>query len=321
MPVLRLIALLFCLPVVVYGHPVEPCRARLAQLAATLKDCEISQAEKGQCEQPKLSLEAQIAQCKQQQFTSEAVNSAIDYGYASLEGDVGQSPYRRQMRKLRWETSLMKPNIVSFNQLFPGFDHIQDGLTELFNRDACPKQYLGSSNRFLYFGSTQISQYPDSDEENAKPFDVRVHWFQPEQKGECYSPVVSAEEGAPTIVNLPAQFLTELERVQGNKNDARIVRCQSAACEVEKAGLDAMVDHYQKQYRLHRQLMICSDIDQRNENRKHIKGKRRSAYSLPDYCPEEEIQVKELNARGLLEQLEQSLFHAVTIRIQTAKSE
>jgi len=313
----QLIILLSLMVAQAYAHPVEPCRARLAQLAATLKDCELSQSEKGQCEQPKSSLEVQMAQCKQQQFTPEAINSAVDYGYASLDGDVGQSPYRRQIRKLRWETSLMKPNVASFNQLFPDFDHIQEPLTELFNTHSCPKQYLGNNDRFMYFGSSQISQYPAQDSEQASAKVYRVYWFQPEQKGECYAPDNTMSENGPKVVNLPVQFLTEL----GQQSDVRLIRCSSNNCELEKAGLAEMIARYQQQYRLHRQLMVCSDIEQRNENRKVIKGKRRSVYSLPEYCPDGEIAVHELNARGLLQQLEQALFHDVTIRIQTAKSE
>lgn len=298
------------------AHPVHPCLAKLSELAATLKDCELAQAEKGQCSQPKHSLEAQTKHCRNQQFTPDAVNNAVDYGYASLEGDVGQSPYRRQVRKMRWESSLMKPNIERFNSLFADFSHIQEDLTELFNRDACPKQYQGSAERFLYFGSTDISRYASSEADNPKPTVYTVHWFARENKGQCYPPQAVGGELDPMVVNLPERFLEDLA-----KGNQRSVRCESASCEMEITELETRYQQYQQQYRLHRQLLICSDIDQRNENRKVIKGQRRSAYTLPEYCPQEEIQVQELNARGLLEQMDQSLFQDVTIRFQTAKSE
>lgn len=301
----------------VFAHPVEPCRATLAQLAVTLKECELAQSEKGQCARPKQSLERQVAKCEHMQFTGEAINSAVDYGYASLEGDVGQSPYRRELRKQRWENSLMKPNVLQFNQYFPDFSHNQESVMELFNLPACPKQYLGQPERMLYYGATQIGRYSDLADGETSTRIYTVHWFQGEKKGQCYQPVGDAGADAPKVVNLPANMLVELRKVE----NTRAVLCKTEHCTAEQTELADLYERYQKQYRLHRQLLICSDIDQRNENRKSIKGMRRPAFSLPDYCPEEEIQVQALNAKGLLDQLEQSLFQGVTISFQTVKSE
>lgn len=306
------------------AHPVEPCVARLSQLAATLKDCELHQVERGQCDSSHMRLESQIAVCRQQQFTDQAINNGIDYGYASLEGDVGQSPYRRQMRKQQWENSLMKPNLTSFSKLFPDAGHIQESLMELFNTQACPKQYAGKATRYVYHGSTVLTRFPATFEESYEEPNkestreqFRYHFFSAEQPGECYSPDSHTAQEKVNIVNIPDYFLGELEGI----SRVKVVRCATANCLDEPTELAQLYERYRKQFHRHRQLMVCSDIDQRNETRKTVKGVKRSKVKLPDYCPQDEIQVQALNAEGLLQQLEQRLFQDVTIRIETAKSE
>lgn len=308
----------------VSAHPEAPCLARLSQIAATLKDCELHQVERGQCDSSHQRLDSQIAVCRQQQFTGQAINGGIDYGYASLQGDVGQSPYRRQMRKQQWENSLMKPNLTSFAQVFPEAGHIHENLTELFNTKPCPKQYAGNGSRYVYYGSTILAQYPAAyrvgkKESNEEPSaeEYRYHFFAVEKSGECYAPEGQDSEGNTRIVNIPDYFLGQLK----GQSQTKVVRCGTDSCTEEKLKLGALYEQYRKQFRWYRQLMVCSDIDQRNETRKAVKGVRRSKVKLPDYCPQEEIQVQALNAEGLLRQLEQRLFQDVTVRIETAKSE
>ncbi|HAG93733.1 MAG: hypothetical protein CMK83_11205 [Pseudomonadales bacterium] len=303
------------------AHPVEPCLARLSQLSVTLKDCELHQVEEGQCGSSRARLDAQIALCKQQQFTDQAINRGIDYGYASLEGDVGQSPYRRQVRKQQWENSLMKPNLIRFGRLFPDALHVHESLMERFNTQACPKQYAGKSDRYVYFDVVTLTQYPTSYDELA-PEKYVYHFFAPEKKGVCYAPdagpaAVDASAAGPRVVNIPGYFLAELEAA----DRVKVVRCASGDCAAEKTALADLYDQYSQQYRHHRQLLICSDIEQRNDSRRAIKGVKQSKVKLPDYCPAQEIQVQALNARGLLQQLEQRLFQDVTFRIETANSE
>jgi hypothetical protein len=301
-----------------FAHPVEPCRARLAQLATTLKDCQLSQVESNQCQLPQQQLDEQRRKCRQRRFTNESLDSAIDHGFALLQGDVGQSPYLKQVRKQRWENSLMKPNIENFVRLFPDFTQVTSDLMERFNSSKCPKQYEGGSDRYLFINPVLMTQYPDSPQQGEKAQTYTVYFMQQEEPGHCYAP--TAADGATNpykVVNLPNYMLLQLER----RDHASVIRCQSLGCATEQAELEQLYSQYQNQYRRYRQLTVCADIDQRNDSRKSIKGKKRSSFTLPDYCPKDEIQVKMLNAKGNLEQLQLRLFQAVTIRIGSAKSE
>ena len=136
-----------------------------------------------------------------------------------------------------------------------------------------------------------------------------------ERPGTCYAPDAS-DQSEEKVVNIPGYFLNDLE----TQSRVRVIRCKSN-CMEEQAALAKLHDQYSKQYRRHRQLLVCSDIDQRNETRRVIKGQRQSMIKLPDYCPDGEIPVEVLNARGLLDQLEQQLFLDGALPIETAKSE
>lgn len=321
---LVLIVLKF-LPVCAYAHPVEPCLAMITQLAQAAKACELAQTTKGQCDADLGSLEGQIQYCKQQLFTEKAINYALEYGYNALAGDIAQSPYRRELKQQRWEYQLMKPNLSAFQRYFPEADHIHDALLERFNSGSCPKVYAGTPDRFRYFGKQTLTRFPTpADQGDAVKF--VFHWFSPERQGECYGiPDSDMDKSnaepvpaglAAKIVNIPDYFIAELE----TRELTRVIRCKGNCLE-EQAVLAELYDRYTAQYRQHRQLLVCSDMEQRNETRKPIKGQNRSAIKLPEYCPEAEVQVHELNALGLLEQLDQRLFKAVPLSLVTVKTE
>lgn len=327
--------LVFLAPCLV-AHPVDPCLARVAQLAQGAKQCELKQQIKGQCDDILGDLNGQIQVCKLQLFTEHTIDAAVEYGYTALDGDVSQSPYRRQVKQEQWEYQMMKSNLLVFQRYFPGADHVNEALAERFNSRECPRQYMGDPERYRYFGSETLVRYPPRDnvgegEAQGEPVQYLYHWFSAERPGVCYEipsgmTGVSAEETAgkgvdeaqEKIVNVPGYFLSELESLQSVK----VIRCQSNCLE-ERALLADLHDQYARQYRLHRQLLVCSDVQQRNNARKVVKGQRRSAIKLPDYCPKDEVEVAELNARGLVEQLEQRLFMDVSLQIETdtAKSE
>ncbi|RLT97421.1 hypothetical protein [Ketobacter sp.] len=297
---------------VAFSHPADPCLARIAQLAQSAKGCELTQKESGECDPINGQLEVQVQRCKSQQFTESAIQDAIEYGAAAVEGDVSQSPYRLQVKQQQWEYQMMKPNLERFADYFPEAHHIQDALLERFNTAACPKQYEGRPDRYRFQGHQTLSRYPGMDAAPDGSQSAEKHafyGFSPERPGACY-PVLPATpgtaEGAQKTlmpVNIPDYFLAELEQ----RERVRVLRCESD-CEAEWASLASWHEEYSKQYRRHRQLLMCLDVEQRNENRRTVKGVRRTAIKLPDYCPEEEIAVQELNARGLLEELDRRLF-------------
>lgn len=301
------------------AHQVHPCLALVAQLSQGAKQCELKQTQKGECDGVLQDLEGQVQFCKQQHFTQKAIDGAIEYGFAALEGDVSQSPYQRQVKQEQWEYQLMKPNLQAFERYFPDAVRISDVLTERFNASACPKQYLGDPDRYRYFGAQSLIRYSreqgQEDENPGHSGRYVYHWFAAERPGVCYDPD-SSNGPDEKVVNIPGFFLDGLEE----KDRVQVVRCKSNCLE-EQAALAELYEQYNKQYRRHRQLLVCSDIDQRNEERRVVKGQRRSSIKLPDYCPDGEIQVETLNAGGLLDQLEQQLFLDVTLRTETAKSE
>ena len=299
------------------AHPADPCLALVAQLAQGTKQCELKQTQKGECDGVLQDLEGQVQHCKQQLFTQKAIDGAIEYGFAALEGDVSQSPYKRQVKQEQWEYQLMKPNLLAFEQFFPDAVRISDVLTERFNAPACPKQYLGDPDRYRYFGAQTLTRYSRDGQVDDQQQTVKYvyHWFAAERPGVCYDPD-SANRPDEKVVNIPDYFLNDLDA----SDRVKVVRCKSNCLE-EQAALADLHEQYSKQYRRHRQLLVCSDIEQRNDARRVVKGQRRSSIKLPDYCPAGEIQVETLNAGGLLDQLEQQLFLDVTLRIETTKSE
>lgn len=313
-----LLTILFVLASQVWAHPSAVCLHRLSQSATQLKACQIAQAQEGQCDHLQQALYSGREQCAAEGFVESDINSAVQYGFAQLEGDTSQSPYARQVQQHRWENSLMKPNVQRFQKQFPEYGHHLADITSNFNTAQCPKQYEGHREGWLFVGSQSIKRYPLGEQGGTSAQTYTVFLMAPQKQGQCYSPNPSQQTGQSySVVNIPELMLLEMEK----KPDTRLLRCQHPLCMDDKVALESIYEQYQRQYREYRQLMVCADIDIRNENRRSFKGQKRSKILLPDYCPQEEVQVKALNAKGNLDQLVQLLFQDVNIGVQTVKME
>lgn len=300
----------------VHGHQVEPCLARLTQVAALEKACKVSQTNGRQCDVPFRELQQQKLACQMAQFTPKDIARAIEHGYESVQGDVNQSPYQARVRRETWENNAMQPNVESFKLAFPEFDSFHSQLLDGFNTKNCPAKFEGRNSRLRYLGHQSIKRYLIRDAETAGDAeDFSVYWFAREKEGTCY-PVPETSDVA-SVVNIPDQFLSRMRQ----QPSAITVLCESADCTPERDQLALILAEYSNQYRSYRQLLLCSDIDQRNENRRIIKGQPVSKVKLPDYCPHEEVQTAALNAKGLLLELDQGLFLAPELTMLSGKSE
>ena len=298
------------------AHVVDVCLHRVSDAATALKACQLTQQNDGQCDLAAEQLEFHQQKCTQQefQFTAADIAMAADHGFQHLEGDVHRSPYARQLQKQRWENSLMKPNVESFSRLFPQASQHVGQLTDRFNTSACPNQYEGHSERWLFVQSMNLTRYP-MDEDQGVATGYRVYLFAQQKPGLCYGP--NPSEQAYKVVNIPELMLLEMEQM----SEVRVLRCSHQRCESDIQSFNQIYNQYQHQYREYRQLALCADIDLKNSERKKVKGKLRSKRVLPDYCPTEEVQVKALNAKGALDQLNNRLFEQANIRIKTVKIE
>lgn len=305
---------LVVLPDTIAAHEVEVCLARVAQKSGQLQACKVAQTEAGQCDAIAARLEQFRHQCLEEQHPAEYVARAVTYGAEEVAGNPEQSPYQQRVARQQWQQTQTGPNLQRFSALFPGFEHFNPALMEHFGTTACPNAYEGRQGRWLHAGTVTLQRYSLTDLGSAPPSPVRQHFFAPEATHRCY-PVPAASDGsAGSIINIPDQLVQELE-----KQDIA-VRCPSEDCASTIAEVQQLYQQYQGAYREYRQLMVCADTAQRNAARGQVKGMTRSALEMPDFCPEKEIHVAYLNAKGLVEELERRLFNPATASPTQAKA-
>lgn len=305
---------LVVLPGVLAAHEVEVCLARVAQKSGQLQACKVSQTEAGQCDAIAARLERFRRQCAAEQHPAEYIARAMAYGAETVEGNPDHSPYQRQVARMQWLQAQTNPNLQRFSTLFPGFEHFNGALLEHFGTAACPNAYEGKSGRWLHAGHATLQRYSLNDKGVESQTPVRRHFFAPETVNRCY-PVPALNEGSEgSVINIPELMLQELEK-QG-----MAIRCPSEDCASAIESLQRLYQQYQGAYREYRQLSVCADIARRNATRGQVKSMMRSAVELPDFCPEKEIHVAYLNARGLVEELERRLFSPGTVSPIQAKA-
>lgn len=302
-------------PAPVQAHEVDTCLARLSQTAQLLKACQIAQSSADQCDSLKVRLERNRQTCRAEAFPEQSIEHAISYGRGEVEGAVERSPYRQNVEQRRREQSQMQPNLVRFSKLFPQYGHFRDAVAERFDSRLCPNAYEGSRDRWLYTGSMTLLQYSLSDVKSEPPANREVHFFAQGKAGECYAVKPDLEPGAPFLVlNLPDQMLSQLEQKAG------VVKCESATCASDRAGMEEMFQQYQTSYRNYRQLLSCVDLAQRSRAQTASKGGA-PTQSLPPYCPTKELNVAMLNAKGLVQDLDLRLFGLRTRPLNVTKTE
>ena len=309
----------FCLvpdgPGSAQAHEVDTCLARLSQTAQLLKACQIAQSSADQCDKLKARLERNRQTCRAEAFPEESIEHAISYGRGEVEGAVERSPYRQNVEQRRREQSQMQPNLVRFSKLFPQYAHFRDAVSERFDSRLCPNAYEGSRDRWLYTGSMTLLQYSLSDVKSEPPVNREMHFFAQGKTGECYAVKADLEPGAPfQVLNLPDQMLSQLEQKAG------VVRCESATCASDRAGMEELFQQYQTGYRNYRQLLNCVDLAQRSRAQAASKGGA-PTQSLPPYCPTKELNVAMLNAKGLVQDLDLRLFGLRTRPLKVTKTE
>ncbi len=309
---LGMLAVFAGMPVLAQAHEVETCLVRLAQTSGLLKACQVRQSREGECDNLKSRLERNRQTCRDEQYPEEAIARAIGYGAGEVAGDAKGSPYRQGVKQQQQERSRMQPNLARFAKQFPNYGNFRDALAERFNSRLCPNAYEGSRDRWQYTGSLTLLQYGMGEKESAPPVQHEVYLFAQGKPGECYPVKEPLEPGAPFIVvNIPDQMLSQLELKAG------VVKCESATCATDRIALEEQFQHYQATYRRYRQLRDCADLDQRNRARQ-TKGVPTPSV-LPSYCPAKEVNVAMLNAKGLVEELDQRLFGRATRPLAVTK--
>lgn len=308
-----MLALMFGATGAAQAHEVETCLARLAQTSGLLKACKVRQTREDECDNLKARLERNRQTCRAELHTEESIAHAIGYGAGEVAGETTSSPFRQGVKQQRQEQSQMQPNLARFDKQFPNYGNFRDALAERFNSRLCPNAYEGSRDRWLYTGSVGLLRYGLGDKESAPPTQHEVHLFAQGKPGECYPVKDQLEPAAPFIVvNIPDQLLSQLEQKTG------VVKCESATCTTDRIALEEQFQHYQTSYRKYRQLRDCADLDQRNRARQ-TKGVPGPSV-LPSYCPAKEVNVAMLNAKGLVEELDQRLFGRATRPLAVTKS-
>ena len=287
------------------AHVFEVCLHRLADDAAALKSCRIKQSASAECDAIHQQFEIQRQQCVAQEFTRAHMSHAIEYGESQVQGEVDQSPYNKRVRQQQKENRQMGPNIANFEALFPHVSKHLGKVRDNFNTRRCKDQYEGRYDRWMFIQRKEITQFslPGSQTPTTT---VPVYFFAREKAGQCYSP--DPADGKYQVVNIPELMLLEMEQVP----DIEVTRCLGSRCQIDLSSLSGLYEQYQQQYREYEQLAVCADMDLKNSQRKLVKGKKRPERQLPDYCPEDEIHVKALNARGALVELSDRLFGPIS---------
>ena len=309
-----LLAFLSGIPLSLHAHEVEVCLAKVAQKSGQLHACRIAQTDANQCDALAQQLEQFQRDCLYQYHPPEHVARATAYGAGQVEGDPDQSPYQQRLARERWEQSQIGPNMQRFSALFPEFDHFKVALAEHFGTQACPSGYEGRQDRWLHAGYIPMQRYSFSEGNQLPPVVVPVHFFAQEVAGRCYPVPSSAGGQSGSVINIPDQMLQELEK-QGIA-----IRCKNGDCAATRDEVNSLYQQYQGAYREYRQLMMCADAAKRGGGSAIIKGAARPVSDLPEHCPKKEIDVAYLNARGLVEELEQQLFSPGKLHSRQAKA-
>ncbi len=312
---LRLLAVWCCLlSTQGYAHETEVCLQQIAQAAEQLQRCLVEQQALGGCDSASAIVTQYQNSCRDQYFTASAISRATLYGRDQVEGSPEQSPYQRQQARARWLETRMRPNLERYMRSFPQYDASQPSLTEHFGEQECPDGYRGQPGRWLYRGAVTLVRYTLTDTVGPSSSTVTKHYFEPEAVGQCYPIPEEPSENDPLVVNTPQTLLQDLQAL------GVLVKCESSTCSGDKQQLEEHYQQYQAAYRQYRLLMQCADIEARNQKRGSVKGNARSVQLLPEYCPQAEVEVAYLNGKGLVEQLDHSLFGTLDSPIQQAKS-
>ena len=302
-------------PALSQAHEVETCLMALAQRAEDLQTCRVQQSSATECDALEQRLTVKASQCRAAEHPEEAVNRAIAYGNSLVPGDPRQSPYQRQMTRERWEHSQMRPNVMRFEQLFTDYSQLQPDLTERFGTAKCPTGYEGGSDRWIYQGPLALVRYSLDPAAAGTPEHRTLHLFSREQAGQCYPP--QEEEGGNgfRVVNIPESLLQSLSARHA------LILCDGQDCNKERQATQDRFQRYQGLYRRYRQLIVCSDLVERNSRRGSVKGMRRSKIVLPDYCPGEAAEARMMEARDQVEHLDQALFESADSLTNVTKAE
>ena len=284
------------------AHETEVCLQQVAQAAELLRTCRVLQSTDVQCDANEQTLARYIQRCRSAEFTSEDIQRARVYGESKVSGDPARSPYQRQLTRMQWERSQTDPNLERFVKLFPDQKEFAPSLQEHFATAACPKGYEGMADRWLYTGTAQLTRYNLSETGTNTPAAQEKYFFAPEEAGTCYSVASLKDSANHAVINIPTLMLQSLD------TKGQVVRCKDTDCKDERAALQQSYQQYQGAYRNFRQLMMCADAVRRNKSWGFINGILRSASSLPDYCPQQDVEAAYLNARSVVEALDQRLF-------------
>lgn len=283
------------------AHIFEVCLHRLADAAEMLKSCQIKQTKAGECMSAQQQVDWHHRKCVGQEFIQTDINHAIEHGRQRVQGDASKSPYRTLVEKQQRENHLMGANLANFHRIFPDAKEHGAKLKQSFNTKQCKDQYEGKGNRWMFIQDKSLTRYALPGYHTSTST-IKVYFFAKQRKGECYP--ADPEEQSYQVVNIPELMLLELEQ----RSDLDVVRCLGSRCKIDLNSLSGLYEQYRRQYREYQQLAVCADIDLKNSERKLVKGKKRPERVLPDYCPTEEIQVKALNAKGVLVELSDRLF-------------
>lgn len=316
---IRFLRILPVLPVTLviglaHAHETETCLMQVAQAATQLQACLVQKTAETECDASQQKLDRFRQRCLEQQHPAEFVERAVRYGQSEVEGDPDRSPYEQQVAANRWKQSQIAPNIALFAEVFPQFEAYKPLLEEHFATPQCPAGYHGRADRWVFLGDSVMLRY-DIGGKNGEPLSPSQHvrhLFAQEQPGQCY-PVSSQDGTGPVrIVNVPEVVVQELAK------NGQVVRCLSSDCAPERDTLAQAYRRYQGAFREYRQLMICVDVERRNQRRQLTKGFGAAPVAVPEYCPDKDVETSYLNARGLVEDLDMRLFSDRTGQIEAA---
>lgn len=285
------------------AHETETCLMQVAQAATQLQECQVRQVAEGECDSAQQKLNRFVARCVEQQHPASFIERAMAYGRSEVAGDPAKSPYQHQLAKTRWQEAQTAANMALFLEVFPQFEAIRHQLLDSFGTSVCPDAYEGRAGRWLYLGDAVLLRYNLTDWE-AQPKQRTLYYFAPEQSGHCY-PAPTHDAGSLRIVNIPELVIKQIER----QNSA--IRCLSSDCSRDRDSLKTDYARYQAAYRDYRLLVDCIEIHRRNSRRASLKSFGGGAVSMPKECPQKDQKDMEtalLNAKGLVESLDERLF-------------
>ncbi len=221
-----LIVLATLAPGMARAHIEGSCLLRVADLAESMRQCEVSQQQADDCADAAGRLQAGRNECLMERYRPDDIQHAEDHGAERVVGAPSESPWQVRLTRDAVARSVFEPALANLTALFGmSLQHYVPMLDDNFDTPACPGRVEGSKGRYRWVGVYSLKKTDLGKGVVAKG---RFDWQFAEAMvpGQCYNPVAASDRapwGGPALINLPRELLNELA---SRTSDGKVFVCK-----------------------------------------------------------------------------------------------